>query len=357
MRTATEHLPSRSRVFTPIGLLERLLCCAFIVGLIPPHVGQAAEDREGVRAENRERLRAMPREQRLALREKLSEYDALSRSERAAIRSLDERIGELPPAERANYGSVLRRYHLWVQGLTDRQRDELKATPPGERMRLVTKLRAEERKAPNPNTTPLFLQVIEFSPLSPFETAHRLKVWFDLTPEKRTEIEKIPSSVDQQRRLAELSQEVKPGPVPRLTKEEEDALMARIEANPQLKNWLAYPLKKADPTKHEKVRRRMAANYYFLEHPPAAVAPSNLVRFESALPTWYREQFDHLPPEEARRRLTILYRLIFLAGEMPEPRKATNAPRPATAPPAASPRPSSPSEPKRTDSRPGENPF
>src|SRR5207249_3597766 len=116
----------------------------------------------------------------------------------------------------------------------------------------------------------------------------------------------------------------------RISKAEEEALLAKIEANPQLKNWLNTPLKKADPTKHEKMKRRIAAHYYFLEKPPAAVDPSHLMRFQAALPPWSRGEFDHLPPEEARRRLTILYRLIFPApGEMPEIRTATRPQAPA----------------------------
>jgi hypothetical protein len=92
------------------------------------------------------------------------------------------------------------------------------------------------------------------------------------------------------------------------------------------------PLKKADPAKQEKARRRIATSYHFLEKPPAAVNPVHLMRFEAALPPWYRGQFDHLPPEEARRRLTILYRLIYPApAEMPEIGKA--AAQGATTPP------------------------
>jgi len=293
---------------------------------------------------NWNRLRSMPREERLALSKKLEEFDALSRTEQSAIRSLDERIKQFPPSDQANYASVLHRYHHWVQSLNETQRNELNATPSSERMRLVTKLRAQERMNSNGNLTPLFLQVIDFTTMLPIETAHRLKAWFDLTPEQRAEIDKIPALADQQKRLAELGQHVKMGPANRLTKAEEDALFEKMESNPNLKNWLALPLKKADPARHEKVKRHLVANFYFLEHPPTSVEPGNLMRFTSALPSWYRDQFDHLPPEEARRRLTILYRLVFPApGEMPSAirqvtaqRKTAAVPPPPTAPPPAS---------------------
>ena len=129
----------------------------------------------------------------------------------------------------------------------------------------------------------------------------------------------MPLQEDQQKRLAELAQHVRLAPSGRIAKADEDALLAKMDANPQLKSWLNNLQKKVDPTekkkgdltKSEKVKRRAAANYYFLEKPPAAVEPGRLMRFEAALPRWYRGEFDHLPPEEARCRLTILYRLIY----------------------------------------------
>jgi hypothetical protein len=280
---------------------------------------------------HRDRLREMPREQRLMLREKLREFDALPAAEQAAVRSLDARIAELSPAERANYWSVLRRYHHWVQGLTEAQRGELDAAPPGERMRIVTRLRAQERTGGDAEATPLFLQVLDVPPSFPYELAHRLKVWFELTPEKRSEVEAIGSAADQQKRLAELGQGVKFRVNGRLLKADEDTLLERMEANPQLKSWLAaIPQKKADPTKNEKARRRIATNYHLLENPPKAVDPARLMRFDAALPGWSRAQFDPLPPEEARRRLTIVYRLLFPPpAEMPEPATPTPTPGPA----------------------------
>ena len=71
----------------------------------------------------------------------------------------------------------------------------------------------------------------------------------------------------------------------------------------------------------------LAGNYYFIENPPQKVEPSNLFRFLSALPKGISESFTYLPPEEARRRLTILYRLLYPApGEMPPSGSTSNPP-------------------------------
>ena len=93
------------RLFSP--LLLALSWC-----LVLPGAGQAAD----ADAENWNRLRSMPREQRLALWEKLKEFDALGPTEKSAIQSLNARITQLPLAEQANYLSVLSRYLHWVRG-------------------------------------------------------------------------------------------------------------------------------------------------------------------------------------------------------------------------------------------------
>jgi hypothetical protein len=271
-------------------------------------------------AENADRLRSMPHEERLALFEKLKEFDALSAAEKAAIRALNARIAQLPENEQANYWAVLRSYHRWVEGLTEEQRTELNSVPLSERMKMVTRLRAQERATAKASHLPLVVQVLDFAAMTPLETARRIKAWLEATPEQRAEIEKLDSTTEQQQRLNEIAQHVKmPAPV-KIPKSDEEAIIAKIEASPQWKNSpLLNPLKKGDATKQEKVRRRIATSFHFLENPPAAVDPIQLMRFQAALPSWYRGQFDHLPADEARRRLTIYYRLIYPApAEMPE---------------------------------------
>ena len=104
-------------------------------------------------------------------------------------------------------------------------------------------------------------------------------------------------------------------------------------------------LKKAEETKKQAhVKHRFVDNYYFVEHPPAKVSPDNLLQFDRALPVWLRNGFDTLPPEEARRRLTILYRLVYPAPRsMPRASSRRAAEAPAAAPtgigPAAVPKP------------------
>jgi hypothetical protein len=303
--------------------------------------------------ENWQRLRSMPLEQRQILSENLRRFDALDPKQKGVVRELDEKLGQLPAENRMNDYAVLRRYHLWLQSLPREQRDLLNATPPDQRIPLVRKFLAEEQttaKTPNPR----LLQLVELSATSPIDIAHRLKLWFALSPEERAQIERLPTE-KRRSQLDEQGRKKKVAAGHRLTKAEEEKALERLQANPvlkdrvgnriaELKKTLETSKKTDDVKKSESARRKLAENYYFLEHPPEKVAPENLMRFDAALPVWIRSPLDHLPPEEARRRLTILYRLVFPAGtEMPAdvkpapPAEAAAAPNPPAATKAGTP--------------------
>jgi hypothetical protein len=312
-----------------------------MLAVLAPPVARGDED------VNWQRLRSMPREQRLILSENLKRYDALDTQRKAAIRELDDQLARHPPENQVNEYSVLRRYHLWVQSLPREQKDLLNSTPPEQRMPLVRKLLAEERSTPN-LPTPLFLQVAELNAPSPYDVAHRLKLWFELSPAERAETERLPQE-KRRPHLEELARKKKVATLHRLTKAEEEKVLDRLQAHPLLKERFSSKLadlkkviettKKTDEAKKaEGARRKVAENYYFVEHPPEQVASENLMRFDAALPSWIRAPLDHLPPEEARRRLTILYRLVFPAGrEMPadiKPAATTASPATPPVPPA-----------------------
>ena len=286
--------------------------------LVPVLTGLAPLRARGDEEENRRRLRSMPREQRLVLDGNLKRFDALDRETKAGLRSIDEELAKLPSENRVNYESVLRRYRLWALGLPKEQQEQLRSTPPEQRLALVTKLRGRERSGPAA-TTPLFLQIAELNAPSPFYLAHILKVWFELAPADRAALEHLAPN-ERRNRLTELGKKVKVAPTERLTKPGEDKILEHLQANPQLKARLA---RLAD-AKNDDQRHRLVDNYYFIEHPPPKVEAENLMKFDAALPSWFRAPFDHLPPEETRRRLTDLYRLVFPAGhELPANLKTT----------------------------------
>lgn len=336
-------MPTAARnLLTPLPLLLVLLAAIGLAGAgddEEPDGGGESETTINQQDVNWRRLSAMPLEQRRNLAEKLESFDRLSRAEKTAIRALDAKVNELPTADRANYHAVLRHYHLWLQSLPPEQRNEILAAPPSQRMSLVSKLRSQERTNAEAvaEATPLMFQLADLRGRSPFEVAHLLEVWFKLTPAQRTEVERM-RPPERQKRLNELGRQIKVRPLGRLDSAEAEGTLKQLERNPQLKGWLRTQLKKAGTDQRMLDRQRLANNYHFILKPPRPVEASNLLRFETAMPSWLRASFDHLPPEEARRRLTILYRLIY-----PPPQEIPQGLAPASTPaPAARPAPTRP---------------
>jgi hypothetical protein len=323
----------------PMPTGSRTACLALTMGLALIPLVSA----RGGETENWERLRSMPRERRVFLSEKLREFDSLAPEEKSAIRALDRKVEGLSAADQANYLAVLHRYHLWLQSLPEDQRNALKTIPPAERMAMVTKLRAETKSSSPRRTSPVFLQLADLDGPTPYELVQQIKFWFELPPDQRASIEKL-DPVERQKQFADLARArgANFNPTRHLTKSEEDDLITKLESTHQLKNGLLQPHAKVDAkdaTKQARVRKRLAENYHFIEHPPEAVDPDNLLRFTTALPSWFRPSFDPLPPPEARRRLTILYRLLY-----PHPKEITD--KGPASPGTAPPKPKAPATPK-----------
>jgi hypothetical protein len=281
--------------------------------------------------ENWRRLRTVPRERRLWLAEKLKQFDGLDRATQASVRKLDARLADLPPADRANYLAVLRRYHLWLEGLTESQRGEINAQPPDRRMTSVARIAAEPSARPG-SPDPLVLRLASMGDLSPYDLATQVKFWLALTSAEKAEVSRLEDPA-RQRRLMQLGHEHKVTPVPRPAAADEDAAYERV-LKKGLSGYVAAKkkddtAKKEELTKWAKTKSRLLDHFSFLENPPDKVSSDNLARFSAALPPWIRSQCDPLPPEEARRRLTVLYRLVFPKPlEFVEPKAAApEAPR------------------------------
>lgn len=267
---------------------------------------------------NWKRLESMPREQRVYLSERLEQFEALPSDNRTGIRALDAEIAKLDPLVQARYRAVLRRYHVWLSGLTDAQKTQLASVESLDaKLALVDKWRKAERLA---NNRPKLLADLGVYPgdlgtIPPFEMANALKAWFQLDPKERARIEALTPG---RPRIAEL---IRVGAVKgikrtRFPLAEEEALVKRIEANESVKHVFPNYYRKMDESKAKRVGMNnplhtLAESLYFIDHPPAPVALAHLVQFEADLPSWFRASLDPLPPEDARRRLAILYRQIY----------------------------------------------
>lgn len=288
--------------------------------------------------ENRKRLEAMPRERRVHLAGVLDRFDALPAGERSAVRELDAGLAGLDPEVQARYRLLLRRYHVWVEGLDDAQKKQLASAGSVEaKLALVTKWRNAEREADTRTQKRLIFGVppADLGTIPPFEMANALRVWRTLDAKERARVEKIDKIPARLQELVRIGRHngVRGNPFPEAV---EDALLDQLEADENVKTSFPKNLsrleKSSDPDAVRKRRaearkapirnpiHHLAESLYFLQHPPEPVSKAHLEQFEAEIPGWLRVFLDPLPPEDARRRLTILYRQVFPAGqEIPPP--------------------------------------
>jgi hypothetical protein len=263
---------------------------------------------------NEARLRALPPNERQRLDENLRKFDLLyTADQQRSLRDLDRRINEIEPTRQPEYLAALHRYHNWLNLLPETKQEELKTTLPAERMALVKKFLSDH---PAPKAVSAqFLRFIDVGEVTPFELAAIYKIWVTLKPDERSQVEKVPRGPRRHESLFNLGKEHN---LPREIKPDdfdEERWAGELEAFAK-KNRPALLLDEMKHTqaarRHEILRRQMI-NYHYLEkgHHPKGVTPERLAEFLALFPPWLQSSFDHYPPDEARRRLTIVYRLAF----------------------------------------------
>lgn len=294
------------------------------------------------------RLRSMSREQRATLAATLDTFEALEPQEQEAIRALDRELAALDPGTRARYLAVLQRYDVFRQSLRADQRKALDAeADPARKLALIGVYRAE-RGAAEPTGPPYAdaLQISELSRVRLRVLARELVVWFSLDPRDdardRAAFDRMSDPV--KRRAYALGLIRKKNLSARIREEQEEFREAEAATRKEALKLLREQVKAEVPRRkgagqsepgsglekgrealEEKGRRaaigKLDEVQVFRQLDSAPVDPANLERFEAALPSWARESMDELPPDAARRRLKVLYRLVFPVGtEIPAPK-------------------------------------
>ncbi|WP_165221245.1 hypothetical protein [Aquisphaera insulae] len=334
----------RSKTVTMIAGLGTFLAAA-----------TGADSPDGDRAPSR----AMSAETYRSLSAALNRFDLrLSRAEQESIRDLDARLAGLGPDERSQFLDVMRRYHNWLAMLPDSPRQKVLDAPPSERLAVIQGLTP---KYPVPSDdAPYWLRLSEIGGGSPTELAAASKIWNKLTPEERREVDSLPSVFGKRQRLLlfgkslKIPREIRP---PNYNPQEwTPKAEARIEELRLVDGELQAPLTRAEAkgeaarTKgeaakaviHAQVLERLALNLFFLSQPPPPpVSPDRLVEFFQSLPPWIQSSFDSYSADEARRRLILVYRLVYPHPEEYHPEAPATGPagkaapsRPATSRPA-----------------------
>jgi hypothetical protein len=332
------------------SLLWRALALSAVAALVVVAAG-AFEPNE----EARSRLSSMSAEERSELALLLRQFDLSPMEQQEAIRQIDQRISRLVPSDQARYLATLRRYHNWLQSLPETARDNLQAKPPEERMAHIKTLLARH---PVPKeTNPPWMQFADVAGLPPFELAALFRIWQELTPDQKKEIDGLANGAARRAKLHDYGQELLMAREvrPRDFRVEEwipkvEAKIAEIQIfDPELKSAVskAESIAKGNKGKNAILKevgghtltpllRRLSINLYYLEQPPPRpVDPGRLAQFFAAMPPWIRSTFDSYTPDEARRRLTLVYRLLYPKDEF-RPVRADARPKAAPPRPAGS---------------------
>jgi hypothetical protein len=258
-------------------------------------------------------LKAMPPEERQRLLDNLKKFDLIyTPDQQRSLMEIDRRLNELEPERRDSYLAALRRYHNWLGRLPDSRRDELNAKAPAERMALVKKL-VPDNPVPRADT-PFLLRITDLGDHSPFELAAFFKIWQALTPAEKQQVEKQTGparAVALAKRGAskKLPTEIAPPDfAPNLWTAHVESTLKK---NRPATLVLFEQIRKKDEGRASEIFRRLAANLYFVERPPPPVKPDRLADFLAAFPNWLQSAFLGYPPDEARRRLTAVYRVVY----------------------------------------------
>ncbi len=313
-----------------------------LVGFLTIPVDEADSHRE---------LQAMPIERREVLAENLERFDKLGPVEQASIRKLDAELGRLDPGDRSRYRDILRRYHLWVNGLTEDQRDRLaRAESPEARFALASQFRRDGRgsaTAARPRVAGI--RTGDCGMFGPYEMARALQGWNRMTPAERADL--IKSAGDRLVPGLRAHARTLKVPLARLPEADEaefDALLTNdkdfsdLIVHRNIRDFVPKNIEKATRAADalKKIEHPYAEFLYFDRHPPASVTPARFEKFAAGCPPWLLATLDPLSPDDARNYLTIIYRVLYPAPteiDSPGPAKGKGA-EPSN-PPVAGPRP------------------
>ncbi len=308
--------------------------------------------------ENRARYLQMPPEVRGQLLESLRRFDRELRPDaQRAARAIDDRLNAMASEERDAHLAVLRRHHNWLASLPEPVRDDLLSRPTSERLE---RMRSLFPKYPPPTETARSpLGFIQTGGTGVFEVAALCKTWVSISPRDRARIDGLPVG-DRREELRKIGRERE---IPRELVPDDFSLESWIEkaearikelregaANPN--DWIGK-LEGRINTAAERLADgnprvppflyRLAVNLYLQEHEPThPVDPIRLARFLEAMPSWIQSTFYPFPGDEAKKRLTLVYRLVF---PHPEEFQSPAGGRSTTTPPPTAAAPGPPAEP------------
>ncbi len=357
----TDHEPSALRVRFSMSLsgnrdLLSRSCLTAIAAIATILIAATVDPDAGW-----QRLRDLPRSERQRLIDNLQKFDMLyGPAQQKKIQDLDRQINALEPERRTEYLVTLRRYHNWLRQLPDLKQSEIKEKSPAERMALVRKFVGEQ---PNSSQSAIrFIQFVDAGDHSPIELAKLYQIWNALSAEERQQVQKQTENMApaaRQQQLLNREKRLKPGPEPKIAEVDEAAWISDFRTWLQKNRRPLLNLLDAEPGGADLLRRQ-ATNFHFLQNRGQVkpVATDRLAAFLAAFPPWLRSTFDHYPPDEARRRLSVVYRLVYPPGtEITDKPKSSKAASATVKPKASAPKDPTGAPTGKTKPEPGAAPY
>ncbi len=257
-----------------------------------------------------------PGDDKTRLIENLRRFDKLPLDQQAALRDLDTALAAAPASDRRRLLNLLHRHAAWLSTLPESRQAQLAATTPAERLALIEKWHQDGPH--RPRTLPAFENALQVSTLateSIRRTAVELRVWFALDPRRR---DSIKAEATDAKQLEAYRSALRADPATARARDQ-----ARREFGLDLADLRDRP---PEPRRLDRLRpaafkadqsRRILDLQAIRVLDPDGVPTETLSRFEADLPEWVRRTLDPFAPDAARRRLALLYRLVFPApGEM-----------------------------------------
>ncbi len=150
-----------------------------------------------------------------------------------------------------------------------------------------------------------------------------MRSWFALTTDQKQEVRNLPA--DRQGELLERygHQNGVTDDRANLRRQFQREVNERLRDRPG-RGLLLETMK---PQARDALTKRLVDARFLQDYEPAPVSPANLDRFIAGVPFWVLDSLAPLPPEAARLRLHLLYRLVFPApDEVPTASSETVAP-------------------------------
>ncbi|MBI1323973.1 hypothetical protein GC170_12420 [bacterium] len=235
----------------------------------------------------------------------LASYLALTATDRQKWKDLSARLKKLPESDRSIVQNRIQGLRLTLGSIPEVDRRRAEELTGRDRWNYLVQ-RAENQKRLAAQAKRPGFSVSEFNrPDYLMDLARVTRAWNDLTPAQKRNVERraLTSKADPARKVDRLR-------ILALSLEADGAGLPLAKPALARGGPLQRALAKAETLKQEREKRRSDYLKIVSGTIPTVVPPAELERILESAPSWLVESIDPLPPDEARRFLSLLKFLV-----------------------------------------------